>query len=367
MMKRNILAVVIPALLVAGAANAAEVYNKDGNKLDLTGKVTAKHYFSDDNSNDGDRTYARLGFKGESQISSDLTGFGRFEYEFKGNRPEGAQGGDKTRLAFAGLKFAEYGSFDYGRNYGVFNDVLSLTDVLPEWGGEHASSDRFLLGRTTGVATYRNSGFFGQVDGLDFALQYQGKNSADTNNGHNGHEDSNGDGWGVSTSYTSESGLGIVASYAASDRTNEQRLVVGGNGEKATSWGTGLKYDANNVYVAAIYSELRNLSYIGDYGVVDAYTDKTKVFEVVAQYTFDFGLTPSLSYVQAKGKVDADSNAAGVSANDYLYKYVSLGATYAFNKNVSVYTEYDINLIKSDNIYGVNDDDRVALGLTYQF
>lgn len=32
MMKRNILAVVIPALLVAGAANAAEVYNKDGNK-----------------------------------------------------------------------------------------------------------------------------------------------------------------------------------------------------------------------------------------------------------------------------------------------------------------------------------------------
>lgn len=38
MMKRNILAVVIPALLVAGAANAAEVYNKDGNKLDIYGK-----------------------------------------------------------------------------------------------------------------------------------------------------------------------------------------------------------------------------------------------------------------------------------------------------------------------------------------
>lgn len=30
MMKRNILAVVIPALLVAGAANAAEIYNKNG-------------------------------------------------------------------------------------------------------------------------------------------------------------------------------------------------------------------------------------------------------------------------------------------------------------------------------------------------
>lgn len=47
MMKRNILAVVIPALLVAGAANAAEVYNKDGNKLDIYGKTVGLHYFSD--------------------------------------------------------------------------------------------------------------------------------------------------------------------------------------------------------------------------------------------------------------------------------------------------------------------------------
>lgn len=45
MMKRNILAVVIPALLVAGAANAAEIYNKDGNKVDLYGKAVGLHYF----------------------------------------------------------------------------------------------------------------------------------------------------------------------------------------------------------------------------------------------------------------------------------------------------------------------------------
>ncbi len=39
MMKRNILAVIVPALLVAGTANAAEIYNKDGNKVDLYGKL----------------------------------------------------------------------------------------------------------------------------------------------------------------------------------------------------------------------------------------------------------------------------------------------------------------------------------------
>lgn len=38
-MKVKVLSLLVPALLVAGAANAAEIYNKDGNKLDLFGKV----------------------------------------------------------------------------------------------------------------------------------------------------------------------------------------------------------------------------------------------------------------------------------------------------------------------------------------
>ncbi|KXA85102.1 hypothetical protein ABY52_18900 [Klebsiella pneumoniae] len=49
MMKRNILAVVIPALLVAGAANAAEIYNKNGNKLDFYGKMVGEHVWTTGN------------------------------------------------------------------------------------------------------------------------------------------------------------------------------------------------------------------------------------------------------------------------------------------------------------------------------
>lgn len=33
-----------------------------------------------------------------------------------------------------------------------------------------------MVGRTNGVATYRNNDFFGLVDGLNFALQYRGAN-----------------------------------------------------------------------------------------------------------------------------------------------------------------------------------------------
>ncbi|KPU01682.1 hypothetical protein AN697_25380, partial [Enterobacter cloacae subsp. cloacae] len=52
-----VLSLLVPALLVAGAANAAEIYNKDGNKLDLYGKVDGLHYFSDNDGQDGDQTY----------------------------------------------------------------------------------------------------------------------------------------------------------------------------------------------------------------------------------------------------------------------------------------------------------------------
>ncbi|GDB44480.1 outer membrane porin protein [Escherichia coli] len=37
-MKRKVMAMLVPALLFAGPANAAEIYNKTGNKVELYGK-----------------------------------------------------------------------------------------------------------------------------------------------------------------------------------------------------------------------------------------------------------------------------------------------------------------------------------------
>ena len=179
-MKRSVLALAVALGAITSFANAAEIYNKDGNKLDLYGRVNAKHYFSDSKSNDGDMTYVRLGFKGETQINDQLTGYGQWEYNVQANHDE-AQGttGTKTRLGFAGLKFGNYGSFDYGRNYGVVYDAEAYTDMLPEFGGDSYSyTDNFMTARSNGLATYRNRDFFGLVDGLNLAVQYQGKTMA---------------------------------------------------------------------------------------------------------------------------------------------------------------------------------------------
>ncbi|STU85203.1 outer membrane pore protein N, non-specific [Klebsiella pneumoniae subsp. pneumoniae] len=149
-MKRKVLALVIPALLAAGAAHAAEIYNKDGNKLDLYGKVDGLHYFSSDSKKDGDQTYLRFGFKGETQINDMLTGYGQWEYNVQANNTETSSDQAWTRLAFAGIKVGDYGSFDYGRNYGALYDVEGWTDMLPEFGGDsYTYADNFMAGAPT--------------------------------------------------------------------------------------------------------------------------------------------------------------------------------------------------------------------------
>ncbi|HAU5603765.1 TPA: porin [Citrobacter koseri] len=393
-MKRKVLAMLVPALLIAGAANAAEVYNKDGNKLDLYGKVDGLRYFSDDAGSDGDMSYARLGFKGETQIAEQLTGYGQWEYNIQANGTEGDKGDSWTRLGFAGLGFGQNGTFDYGRNYGVVYDVEAWTDMLPEFGGDtYTQTDVYMLGRTNGVATYRNNGFFGLVDGLNFALQYQGNNEG-TGFGQEGSGNStnrklakeNGDGFGMSTSYDFDFGLSLGAAYANSDRTDAQVARGYGDGmnqrnnyaggDKAEAWTVGAKYDAYNVYLAAMYAETRNMTYYGngDSELNGGIANKTQNFEVVAQYQFDFGLRPSIAYLQSKGK---DLGGQEVRHGNWRYtdkdlvKYVDVGMTYYFNKNMSTYVDYKINLLDEDDSFyadnGIATDDIVAVGLVYQF
>ena len=387
-MNRKVLALVIPALLAAGAAHAAEIYNKDGNKLDLYGKVDGLHYFSSNSKNDGDQSYFQGGFKGETQINDQLVGYGQWEYKVMANKTESDTGNGFTRLGFAGLKFGDYGSFDYGRNYGVLYDVEGWTDMLPEFGGDtYTSADNYMTGRANGVATYRNNDFFGLVDGLNFALQYQGKNESqgpsddvgtanrgktyDVNGDHNDTRYDNGDGFGISTSYDLGMGVSASAAYASSDRTNDQITNTNAKGDNADAWTVGLKYDANNIYLATMYAETRNMTPYGNDGVAN----KTQNFEVTAQYQFDFGLRPVISYLQSKGKDLYAGTGANTSANAIgdkdLVKYMDLGATYYFNKNMSTYVDYKINLLDDNDTFyaanGIATDNIVGMGLVYQF
>ncbi|KJT42071.1 outer membrane phosphoporin protein E, partial [Salmonella enterica subsp. enterica serovar Heidelberg str. 607310-1] len=47
-----------------------------------------------------------------------------------------------------------------------------------------------------------------------------------------------------------------------------------GTGDKAEAWATGVKYDANDIYIATFYSETRNMT-----PVSGGFANKTQNFE----------------------------------------------------------------------------------------
>ncbi|WP_413727933.1 porin [Sodalis sp. RH19] len=357
-MNKTMAATVI--ILAAPYLSAAEIYNKDANKLDFYGSVQARHYFSNYTGSDGDNSYIRFGFKGQTQINDQLTGYGQWEYNVQTNHTEGgsdALSGNKTRLGFAGLKWSNFGSLDYGRNWGVLYDVASITDIAAIFDDlTYSYSDSFMSGRSTGLLTYRNNNFFGLADGLKFAVQYQGANDENSNDARMATK-ANGDGYGFSSSYTFDWGGAILGAYSVSNRTKAQQQLAYGRGDKAENWATGLKYNAHSLYLATLYSETHNMAPIGSIGMAN----KAQNMEAVAQYLFDFGLQPEIGYFQSKGK-----QIEGYGDVD-LIKYADLGLTYFFNKNMSVYADYKINLLKDDNPMSIAADDVFGLGLSYRF
>lgn len=293
-----------------------------------------------------------------SQINDSIVGFGQFEHNFTASEAEGSQS-DVTRLAYAGLKFGDYGSIDYGRNYGIQYDIGSYADVLTEFGGDSfQNTDNYMTGRSTGLLTYRNSNFFGLVDGLDFGLQYQGANEREKE-----PLKSNGEGFGASVQYTvGDTGVTVGAAYSRAKTTDSTYATYSPvSGDTAEAWSIGTKYDANSILMATTYTETHNMTPLSQkVGGVDhpVFTDKSKAFEVMAGYTFDFGLQPTIGYVQQKAEVAGQTFDA--------VKYVEIGAAYYFNKNFAVDAAYKINLLKS-NTLGLDTDDGAVLGATYQF
>ncbi|WP_272715083.1 porin, partial [Escherichia coli] len=131
--------------------------------------------------------------------------------------------------------------------------------------------------------------FLGLVEGLNFAEQYQGKNS------NSGVTKQNGDGYAFSVYYNIYS-FGTVDAYSQSDRINAQ--ASNGYGDNAEVWPLAAKYDANNIYAAMMYGETRNMTVLAN----DHFANQTQNFEAVVQYQFDLGLRPSLGYVHSKGQ-----------------------------------------------------------------
>ncbi|MDX1356650.1 MAG: porin, partial [Halomonas venusta] len=135
-MKKTLLATaIIGALGASAAAQAATVYDQDGTKLDVYGRIAMGIAGGGPEYNDADQkidngaefvdVYSRLGLRMSHEVNSDLTAFGRLEWRFKGDERYTESGFTEIRQSYLGVQSKQYGTFQAGNFDAFYNQFVS--------------------------------------------------------------------------------------------------------------------------------------------------------------------------------------------------------------------------------------------------
>ncbi|CZF80080.1 Porin-like protein H precursor [Grimontia celer] len=162
-MKKTILAMAVPALLAAGAVNAATVYDQDGVTVTIGGAAEVQiiqdyEFTGEDKKLDVRLDDGELNFAVDVQVSDNLTALGYFDFENEGSTVENDE-------LWAGFK-GNWGKFTVGRQYTFWDDAFINEDI--ELGLEGFESNEPADGED--VLKYRYDGdafWFGIAHDLD--------------------------------------------------------------------------------------------------------------------------------------------------------------------------------------------------------
>jgi predicted porin len=175
-MKKTLLATaIVGALGASAAAQAATVYDQDGTRLDVYGRIAmgiagGGPEFNGagqeiDNGAEFVDVYSRLGLRMSHEVSRDLTAFGRVEWRFDGDERTGPSGNGNTgfkevRQSYIGLQSDQFGTFQAGNFDAFYNQFVSLPfDWEIDRGLEFAGHPIQSRGDSIGYYTPDLSGF----------------------------------------------------------------------------------------------------------------------------------------------------------------------------------------------------------------
>ncbi|EGU43589.1 outer membrane protein OmpU [Vibrio ichthyoenteri ATCC 700023] len=348
-MNKTLIALAVSTAALATGAHAAELYNQDGNSIDMGGRAEARLSLKDGKAED--KTRVRLNFLGKAQINDSLYGVGFYEGEFTTSDNGGATDSDSNdltnRYAYAGLGGA-FGEITYGKNDGALGVITDFTDIMA-YHGNSAAMKINVADRADNMLTYQ-----GEFNNLGVKASYRFADRTELNSAGSialsGQEvasygDNNADGYSLSSIYAvGETGLALGAGYASqysgADEQNEYMLAA--------------SYAINDLYFATTFTDGQVQEKDGDY----------TGYEFAAAYTMGQTVfTSTYNNAETNKETSADN--------------IAIDATYYFQPNFRGYVSYNFNLISAGDKLGeagtngiatkADAEDELALGLRYDF
>ncbi|WP_386692482.1 hypothetical protein O1Q79_00148 [Lonepinella sp. MS14434] len=336
-MKKTLIALAVAAL-ASSAANATVVYQKDGTKIDIDGRVHFELQNIKNQRTDLRDVGSRLRVRAYQDLTDRISAYGGVELRFSNDNEIG--GNFRTHRLYGGFIHKDVGTLTFGSQLHL-GDHIPKANYTYEWGG-----NVFFDGHKK-AATFMSVPF----SGVRVAADYYFGNSKKDNGTSSGTTAWNeGQGYGVGLFYDGKladdvavrfgSGYTEVTQSTDGTKVHEYKLQRAGVGFDITYQKVHLGFDwaygkATKGYESANIGFQKIANSGGPFHknnrfLVGLKVDVTPQNAVYGEYYF------------GKGE-KADSRIADVKMNGWM-----VGADHRFNKFVAVYVEGGTGKVKQD-------------------
>lgn len=346
-MKKSLLAVAAAAFIAAAlssSVSATTVYDKDGNSLDIYGRVQSVYYsdkWSENNSTSNEEgsvtTSARLGLDLRTQLTSGIAGFAKAEWEAANgdNAPDGEDGFD-ARYLYVGVDFGQFGQIKVGKFEEAIKYAISPTDFFEDAGcvGLAGNDDR-----RESVVQYSWSGY-----GIDGIVSYAFAKDNEHLDGAYMADESVDLEYSVSAAlgYTSPDVLfgpiGIRAGFAYGKFADGVANTVSAGQNGSVTFGNncfGSYTNANGVTGYAVFDDYTQWAVSAFWGSLEV-----GPYVAAAYQSREF----SANVIQANGV-----GLAGAPSADYTVSGFDFTVAYTFSSGVRLATGYEMQTIDFDD------------------
>lgn len=367
-MKKTILAVITSSLL-ASAAHAAVVYDKDGQQVDVYGRAEydigqIENNDNGDAQNFGGTGTARVGFNGKWATDYDVSLISKLEWQFKSEQGTADSQEDVTsRYAWLGFDFGNGVQLTFGHMDSAYVELGDVTDIANWYSGndEYGMSGIGSRWNDAAKVTY-------QADGWDVraAVSFDDSEKLDEETSNSATER-----FGYANATTDTLYSAAVGYTFQIDDVQSIKPIIAYQGETGKvdgvgdydvaqyALGVGYTYDA--FYFGTTYGQAR---YHLDN--VDEDTQKDTIFTVSTSYKVMPDVTLLAGFAQIDPHNGADNGVESRPTGSYG-KYYWAGAQYNFTPTTKAYVEYKF----SQGVVGGDDhtkfDNNYDVGLQYNF